>query len=110
MSANGKPTAPQEQLVEKLTRLVIRHCFAGSAPEDILISLKKDFRLEIELADPSRDAIAEREEARQLARDLWTALPTESKLAIFEKSDGWVPAWVRPLKPEGLGPAPQQPR
>jgi hypothetical protein len=52
-------------------------------------------------AEPaSSDEVArlthERDEARQLARDLWTSLPTASKVEIFEKSDGWVPAWVKP--------------
>jgi hypothetical protein len=38
---------------------------------------------------------AERDEARELAADLWKGLPTETKVEIFEKSEGWVPAWVR---------------
>jgi hypothetical protein len=41
-------------------------------------------------------ASADLDEARQLARDLWQMIPTASKLQIFEKSDGWVPAWIRP--------------
>ena len=38
---------------------------------------------------------AERDEARQLAADLWASLPTETKVQIFERSSGWVPSWVR---------------
>ena len=48
--------------------------------------------------DETRQREAERDEARQLARDLWSALSTDTKVQIFERSDGWVPAWVRPLR------------
>ncbi|HET7311121.1 MAG TPA: hypothetical protein VFJ17_07325 [Mycobacteriales bacterium] len=47
------------------------------------------------LEDEVTTLSGERDEARQLAADLWTGLPTETKVAIFDKSKGWVPEWVR---------------
>jgi len=39
---------------------------------------------------------AERDEARVLARDLWTGIPTEVKVQMFDSRGGWLPPWLRP--------------
>lgn len=47
------------------------------------------------LRDREASLLAERDEARQLAADLWQGLPTQTKVEIFDRSAGWVPDWVR---------------
>jgi hypothetical protein len=58
--------------------------------------LRDDLAAQLVTAEEYRQ---ERDEARQLVRDLWVAVPTSVKIQTFEKSQGWLPEWVRPDPP-----------
>ena len=68
--------------------------------ENLLKSLhEKSKELEEELASTQRQ-VREGEtavtEARSVAKLLWSSMPPEGKLKLFESDEAWLPRWVRP--------------